>query len=335
MTPASLARHSIEAAGPSVYARKVSTSPLFAGGRAVQWVTEIPMTKFPGYTMRIVMSEFYVPVQGGRHSFDIHIVEHPPNAQIEFRHPRNITGKTTLITTTYEKRADAYQTLYRYVNFIREVCQGSKQTVIRQRIADKTQEVQEKNLPVRTQSGREWDKQTENSENYSEASAVELASVLLEINVAEFQMTPKELAIQAVGLPVMARRLTTDKGDSVEQKHYQWVSDHDYKIKLSLVEIFQTAQIPGMPERPVPHYRVVIKPYVETTPTIYDGFTAVTLFDMITPENKGKMYTALWKMFQDIEHAHEAGMEASDMIPLLGEVFRLVKLKGELDRMES
>jgi len=157
----------------------------------------------------------------------------------------------------------------------------------------------------------------------------------LEVPAEESQMTPKELAIQAVGLPVMAHTRTTDKGDSVEQKHYQWVSDHGYKIKLSLVEIFQTAQIPGMPERTVPHYRVVIKPYVETSPTIYDGFTAVTLFDMITPENKGKMYTALWKMFQDIEHAHEAGMEASDMIPLLGEVFRLVKLKGEIDLMES
>jgi hypothetical protein len=404
------------------------------------------MTKFPGYTMRVLISENFVPVQGGRHSFDIHIVEHPPHAQIGLRFPRNITNNITLITTTYEKRADAYQTLYQYVNFVRELCQGSEQMVIRQRIADKTNELSDKAAVQGYIQKSEWKKKVtqESSEIDTEVSARELASVLLEINVAdlaksaidkmfntdnyflvfslmyttfhcsptgyvegrdetkttcekdvedirarersivrfdtrewmqhhrnqtigdiemadigywtkdgeytppepeyrtgpsyigglevpaeESQMTPKELAIQAVGLPVMAASRSTEHGEAIRQKHYQWVSDHGYKIKLSLVELFQREPVPGMKDRIVPSYRIVIKPYVETSPTIYTDLSVVTLFDEITPDKKSKMYTALWRMFQDIGAAHQAGMDPSDIIRLLGEVFYKVKAEGE------
>ena len=147
--------------------------------------------------------------------------------------------------------------------------------------------------------------------------------------VDEAQMTPKDLAIQAVGLPVMAHTRATDKGDSVEQKHFQWISEQDYKVKISIVEIHQTSQIPGMAERVVPHYRIVVKPYVETSPTIYADLSVVTLFDQVVPSKRGQMHTALYKMFQDIGAAHEAGVDSSDMCRLLGEVFYKVRAEGE------
>ena len=147
--------------------------------------------------------------------------------------------------------------------------------------------------------------------------------------IGEAQMTPKELTIQAIGLPVMAHSRNTEHGNAVRQGHYQWVSDHGYKIKLSIVELFQTAPVIGMKERVVPSYRIIVKTYIETTPTIYDDLPVFTLYDEIVPEKKGKMYTALYQMFQDIETAHAAGMEPADMKRLLVAVYKKAVRDGE------
>lgn len=147
--------------------------------------------------------------------------------------------------------------------------------------------------------------------------------------IKEAQMTAQDLAVQAVGLPVMAGTHHVQKGTAVTLRHYQWVSDHAYKIKITLVEIFQTDQIPGDKERRVPSYRIQAKPWVETSPTIYTELTAVTLFDEVPPEKKGEMYTHVWKMLKDIESAHQAGLEAADMASLLQEIMRVIRSEGE------
>jgi hypothetical protein len=445
MTPASLARHSIEVAGPSVYAHKVYSAPTVGHqSHTTKWVTQIPLPYFKGHTINIFMEENFVPVPHGTYILDVRVKECVPQVHDMPYPPRNVTGNIRVAETTYANRSTVYKTLHQFVNFVKDLCQSKEFMVIKQQIADKANEMQERHSPVIARAGREWDRQAESTENYSEASAVELASVLLEISVAdlakssidkmfntdnyflvfslmyttfhcsptgyvegrdetkttcekdvedirarersivrfdtrewmqhhrnqtigdiemadigywtkdgeytppepeyrtgpsyigglevpaeESQMTPKELAIQAVGLPVMAASRSTEHGEAIRQKHYQWVSDHGYKIKLSLVELFQREPVPGMKDRIVPSYRIVIKPYVETSPTIYADLSVVTLFDEITPDKKSKMYTALWRMFQDIGAAHQAGMDPSDIIRLLGEVFYKVKAEGE------
>jgi hypothetical protein len=134
-------------------------------------------------------------------------------------------------------------------------------------------------------------------------------------------MTAKDLAIQSVGLQIMAPTVhhTSDEGRDV--RTYAWQNTaHDYTIKIRFTE-----------HRSADRLLLSFSPWVETRPSVYDGEHGFTIYDG-SISGKGDVYTRIWKALHDIKQAHDAGIDREELLDLAIQIFQKESMLSDQDQ---
>jgi hypothetical protein len=415
MSAADLAKHTIERVGPLAYATKVDARIHSMGKcRLVKWAVQIPVAKLPRAMVNVVIVESYELKVGGRYSLNVSVRMHLPPTDGSPNRSQAILDVMPVATTTYEKRADAYQTLHKLISKCREICAVEEPSQVAYAIAD---------LRVNAESTN-TEKQREGT---VQESSLELAAVLLEIDVKELAkmsinkmyttgstfvvfspmmvtfhctpdghvqhrdetkveneeeikdirahersivrfdtrewmlhhrekdlhsvvmgdigywtkdgtytppdpehrvnahqyegMTPKDLLVRSMGLPIMAKSTSTEHGKAINIRHYQWSNTTDYTIKIAIAEVTPSAtNDTSISSKDIPNLRISAKAWLELTPSIYHEGGTYLLCNGLSMEHKGEVYARIWKMLHDIKSAHDAGMESYGMMQFLVDV---------------